>query len=277
MKKWHGGFVVVSLFIILMLRYVILDSPLAENSLRYVFQQNRTAELNWLDVPNPPAIQNPQNSSEVISTKLLASNLSITRNLSDRELQSLHSWNLLRDLVSHAHILPDGVEAIKEAGVAWRELNTALAYDDSIASVNGSTQQKDKGKQCPYSIRRMNATRLGDRFALKIPCGLIQGSSITIIGTPGGLLGNFKIELTGAAVPGEPDPPIALHYNVRLLGDKLTEDPVIVQNTWTVADDWGSEDRCPSSESDAKDSAKGTLLVLLRLCKHHYNTLLHYI
>ena len=263
MKKWHGGFAIVSMFVILMLRYVILDSPLAEKSLQYVFQQNRTAELHWLDVPNPPAIQDPQNSSEVISTKLLASNLSITRNLSDKELQSLHSWNHLRNLVSHAHILPDGVAAIKEAGVAWRELNTALAYDDSIASVNGSTQQKDKGKQCPYSIRRMNATRLGDRFALKIPCGLIQGSSITIIGTPGSLLGNFKIELTGAAVPGEPDPPIVLHYNVRLLGDKLTEDPVIVQNTWTVADDWGSEDRCPSSESDAKDSAKGTYLTCL--------------
>jgi len=256
MKKWHGGFAVVSLFIILMLRYVILDSPLAEKSLQYVFQQNRTVELHWLDVPNPPAIQNPQNSSEVISTRRLASNLSITRNLSDRELQSLHCWNHLRHLLSHAHILPDGVEAIKEAGVAWRELNTALAYDDSVVSVNASIQQKDKGKQCPYSIRRMNATRLGDRFALKLPCGLIQGSSITIIGTPGGLLGNFKIELTGAAVPGEPDPPIVLHYNVRLLGDKLTEDPVIVQNTWTIADDWGSENRCPSPDSDAKDSAK---------------------
>uniref|UniRef100_A0A804QZC8 Galectin domain-containing protein n=1 Tax=Zea mays TaxID=4577 RepID=A0A804QZC8_MAIZE len=256
MKKWHGGFVIVSLFIILMLRYVILDRLLAEKSLQYVFQQNRTAELHWLDVPNPPAIQNPQISSEVISTRLLASNLSITRNLSDTELQSLHSWNHLKHLLTHAHILPDGVEAIKEAGVAWRELNTALAYDDSVVSVNGSIQQKDKGKQCPYSVRRMNATRLGDRFALKLPCGLIQGSSITIIGTPGGLLANFKIELTGAAVPGEPDPPIVLHYNVRLLGDKLTEDPVIVQNTWTIADDWGSENRCPSPDSDAKDSAK---------------------
>ncbi|TVU11947.1 hypothetical protein EJB05_45559 [Eragrostis curvula] len=257
MKKWHGGFVIVSLFIILMLRYVILDSPLAEKSLQYVFQQNSTAALHWLDVPNPPAIQNPQNSSEVISTKLLASNLSVTRNLTERELQTLHSWNHLRDLVTHAHILPDGVEAIKEAGTAWRELNSALANDDSFVSVNGSTQQKDKGKQCPYSIRRMNATRFGDRFVLKIPCGLIQGSSITIIGTPGGLLGNFKIELTGAAVPGEPDPPMVLHYNVRLLGDKLTEDPVIVQNTWTIADDWGSEERCPSPESDTKDTAKG--------------------
>ncbi|VAI72310.1 unnamed protein product [Triticum turgidum subsp. durum] len=235
MKKWHGGSVIVCLFLILMLRYVILDSPLAERSLQYVFQQNSTAQLHWLDVPNPPALQNPQNFSQVISTELLASNLSITRNLSDREIQTLHSWNHLRDLVNNAHILPDGLDAIKEAGVAWRKLNAALEYDDSVVSFNGSTQHKDKEKQCPYSIRRMNVTRVGDRFVLRIPCGLIQGSSITIIGTPGGLLGNFKIDLTGAAVPGEPDPPIVLHYNVRLLGDKLTEDPVIVQNTWTIA------------------------------------------
>jgi beta-1,3-galactosyltransferase len=260
MKKWHGGFVIASLFIVLILRYVILDSPLAEKSLQYVFQQNSTAALHWIDVPNPLAIQNPQNSSEVTSTKILASNLSITRNLTGRELQTLHSWNHLRDLVAHAHILQDGVEAIKEAGIAWRELNTVLANDDSFVSVNGSTQQKDKGKQCPYSIRRMNATKLGDRFVLKIPCGLIQGSSITVIGTPGGFLGNFKIELTGAAVPGEPDPPMVLHYNVRLLGDKLTEDPVIVQNTWTIAGDWGSEDRCPSPEPDAKGTTEGSFL-----------------
>ncbi|VAI84484.1 unnamed protein product [Triticum turgidum subsp. durum] len=235
MKKWHGGSVILCLFLILMLRYVILDSPLAERSLQYVFQQNSTAQLHWLDVPNPPALQNPQNFSQVISTELLASSLSITRNLSDREIQTLHSWNHLRDLVNNAHILPDGLDAIKEAGVAWRKLNAALEYDDSVVSFNGSTHHKDKEKQCPYSIRRMNVTRVADRFVLRIPCGLIQGSSITIIGTPGGLLGNFKIDLTGAAVPGEPDPPIVLHYNVRLLGDKLTEDPVIVQNTWTIA------------------------------------------
>lgn len=256
MKKWHGGSVIVSLFVILMLRYVILDSPLAERSLRYVLQQNSTTQLHWLDVPNPPAVHNPQNSSQVISTELLASSLSITRNLSDKEMQSLRSWNHLRDLVSNAHILPDGLDAIKEAGVAWRTLNAALEHDASAVSVNDSTQYKDKEKQCPYSIRRMNATSSGNRFVLKVPCGLIQGSSITIIGTPGGLLGNFKIDLTGVAVPGEPDPPIVLHYNVRLFGDKLTEDPVIVQNTWTIADDWGSEDRCPSSGSDAKDNAK---------------------
>ena len=237
---------------------MILDSPLTERSLHYVLQQNSTTELHWVDVPNPPAIHNPQNFSQVVSTEVLASSLSITRNLSDKEIQSLHSWNHLKDLVSDAHILPEGLDAIKEAGVAWRKLNAALERDDSEFAANGSTQHKGKQKQCPYSIRRMNATRSGDKFVLKIPCGLIQGSSITIIGTPGGLVGNFTIDLTRAAVPGEPDPPIVLRYNVRLLGDKLTEDPVIVQNTWTIADDWGPEDRCPSSDSDIKDSPKGT-------------------
>ena len=126
MKKWHGGSVILCLFLILMLRYVILDSPLAERSLQYVFQQNSTAQLHWLDVPNPPALQNPQNFSQVISTELLASNLSITRNLSDREIQTLHSWNHLRDLVNNAHILPDGLDAIKEAGVAWRDRKSVV-------------------------------------------------------------------------------------------------------------------------------------------------------
>lgn len=83
-----------------------------------------------------------------------------------------------------------------------------------------------------------------------MPCGLTQGSSITVIGIPDGLLGNFRIDLTGEPLPGEPDPPIILHYNVRLLGDKLTEDPVIVQNTWTVSHDWGEEERCPSRSDE---------------------------
>ncbi|KAI7981085.1 Beta-1,3-galactosyltransferase GALT1 [Camellia lanceoleosa] len=95
----------------------------------------------------------------------------------------------------------------------------------------------------------MNATGLDDGgFKLQVPCGLTQGSSITIIGIPNGLLGNFRIDLTGEPLPGEPDPPIILHYNVRLHGDKITEDPVIVQNTWTVAHDWGEEERCPSPD-----------------------------
>jgi beta-1,3-galactosyltransferase len=64
--------------------------------------------------------------------------------------------------------------------------------------------------------------------------------------------------LTGDSIPGEPDPPVILHYNVRLHGDKITEDPVIVQNTWTVAHDWGEEERCPSPGSEEVKKGENT-------------------
>ena len=116
---------------------------------------------------------------------------------------------------------------------------------------------------CIRDSNNMNASELNhSNFRLLVPCGLIQGSSITIIGLPNGLLGNFRIDLTGEQIPGEPEPPIILHYNVRLHGDKITDDPVIVQNSWTVAHDWGEEKRCPSPEPDINN--KG--IMLLSLC-----------
>lgn len=95
-------------------------------------------------------------------------------------------------------------------------------------------------------------------------CGLIVGSSITLIGTPGILSGNFWIDLVGTALPGESGKPIALQYNVRLNGDKITKDPVIVQNTFTAKNGWGVEDRCPSTNSI--NATKGTSKLLLS-CK----------
>ncbi|KAK3443010.1 hypothetical protein EUGRSUZ_B03449, partial [Eucalyptus grandis] len=56
----------------------------------------------------------------------------------------------------------------------------------------------------------------------------------------------FGFDLTGEPFPGEPEAPVIFHFNVRLQGDKITENPVIVQNTWTLAHDWGEEERCPS-------------------------------
>lgn len=34
-------------------------------------------------------------------------------------------------------------------------------------------------------------------------CGLVAGSSVTVIGTPGSLSGNFWIDLVGTTFPGE--------------------------------------------------------------------------
>ncbi|CAL9151323.1 unnamed protein product [Musa hybrid cultivar] len=249
MRKWSGGLVLLFLFSLLLLRLWILENPLAESSLQSPFSVNYSDYFYWTNPEGSPVVRNPENDSHVVSTIALVSKLFSPRNLSDSELQCLQTWNHLDHLISSSQGLPHAVKAIREAGAAWESLMT------SIEEEKYAGPGKVKEKLCPYSIRRMNASEFGhDVFKLVIPCGLVQGSSITVIGTPGGLLGNFQIDLTGSTLPGEPDPPVILHYNVRIHGDKITEDPVIIQNTWTVANDWGEEERCPplDTENDGK-------------------------
>ncbi|XP_077245984.1 beta-1,3-galactosyltransferase GALT1-like [Tasmannia lanceolata] len=254
MKKWYGGVLIASLFILLVLRYGVMDDPLGQRSILNPFSYYNTSDhLHWEHVGVSSAVQNPESDSQVVSTNILVSSLFTQRNLSNEELQSLQTWNRMTHLISHAEGLPQAIDSIKEASTAWESLMVSVEEERQLGFLNESVRQKVKEKQCPYSIREMNASKLGDSgYKLRIPCGLIQGSSITIIGSPGGLLGNFRIDLTGTPLPGEPDPPIILHYNVRLHGDKITEDPVIVQNTWTIAHDWGAEWRCPAPDSNGK-------------------------
>jgi beta-1,3-galactosyltransferase len=111
-------------------------------------------------------------------------------------------------------------------------------------------------KQCPYSVSSINRTLekgiRGIYEELEIPCGLVVDSAITIVAVPWGAEGSFAIELLGPSLPGDINPPIILHYNVRLLGDKLTNDAVIVQNTWSREREWGDEERCPLPDASPK-------------------------
>ncbi|XVF03326.1 hypothetical protein REPUB_Repub04eG0251600 [Reevesia pubescens] len=245
MKKWYGGALVASLFMLLLLRYGVVKNPVEESYLTNPFSSNGTNPLEWVRFTGSPAVQDPENASQVISTDTIAFSLFAQRNLSKEEQQSLPTWNLLKHLINHSQALPNGVEAIREAGIAWNSLMASIE-EEKLGYANDNSSRKAKEKQCPHFLNNMKAT-VPDKslYKLRVPCGLTQGSSITIIGIPNGLLGNFRIDLTGEALPGEPDPPIILHYNVRLHGDKITEDPVIVQNTWTIAHDWGEEERCP--------------------------------
>ncbi|XP_043707130.1 beta-1,3-galactosyltransferase GALT1-like [Telopea speciosissima] len=245
MKKWSGGVLIASLFGLLILRYGVMKNPLGESLLSNPFSTNKSNPLEWVRGV-PPAVQNPENASQVVSAARLAAGLFPWRNFSSEEQRCLQTWNHLNHLINYTEGLPNAMGAVKEAAMAWDSL-MASSEEEGLGSMNESSHPKTKEKQCPYFLNIMNATEPGDSgYKLQIPCGLIQGSSITIIGTPNGLLGNFQIDLTGAPLPGEPEPPRVLHYNVRLHGDKITEDPVIVQNTWTVAHDWGEEERCPS-------------------------------
>ena len=246
MKKWLGGVLVASLFMLLILRYGIMKNPIGESYLTSPFSSNTSNPLEWLNAVVPPAAQNPENASKVVSIDTIVLTLFAQRNTSNEEQKTLQTWKHLNHLINHAQGLPNTVDAIKEAGGAWNSLMHSVE-EQRLQYANESSHGKAKEKQCPHFLDKVNATELDNRgYKLRVPCGLTQGSAITIIGIPNGLLGNFRIDLTGEQLPGEPDPPIILHYNVRLHGDKITEDSVIVQNTWTVAHDWGEEERCPS-------------------------------
>ncbi|EYU28764.1 hypothetical protein ABFS82_12G101200 [Erythranthe guttata] len=249
MKKWYCGVLTASFLMLFLLGYYVIRNPIDESYFTSSLILNATNPLEWINSAAPPALPNPENTSQVISTESIASNLFAPRNLSKEEQSSLQTWNRLRNLVTHAQGLPNAAEAIKEAGAAWKNLINSV--EEEKRQSNGSLLKIGKEKQCPHFLSKMNASEVeDDGFKLKIPCGLTQGSSITFIGIPNGLLGNFRVDLTGEPLPGEPDPPIILHYNVRLHGDKVTEDPVIVQNTWTIAHDWGEEDRCPTPDRE---------------------------
>ncbi|XWS30254.1 hypothetical protein CRYUN_Cryun24cG0100700 [Craigia yunnanensis] len=250
MKKWLGGVLLGSFLVMLILRYnVMIKNPFGNNSLQRSITVNATdPPLKWIQPAVSPGVQNPEAVNQVVFADSLVSGLFLERNLSNEVQSSLLTWNQMKHTVNYTKGLPNALEAVREARVAWENLLDTVAKKQQSEANESSLDQNVKEKQCPYFLNKMNAADFGDKgYKLKIPCGLIQGSAITIIGIPDGLLESFRIDLTGQPVPGEPDPPIVLHYNVRLQGDKVTENPVIVQNTWSAAHDWGEEERCPSA------------------------------
>ncbi|KAF8095735.1 hypothetical protein N665_0323s0003 [Sinapis alba] len=253
MKRFYGGLLVASMCMFFTVyRYIDLKPPPLEKPsyiTASVLSPNTTLPLEWLRITVPDFMNEARNTQEALSGDeiVTVSSLFLDLNVSKEEREPLLTWNRLQSLVDNAQSLANGVDAIKEAGIVWESLVDAKKLPD--ANVN----QTKRGKEelCPQFLSKMNATEDdGSSLKLKIPCGLTQGSSVTVIGIPDGLVGSFRIDLTGQPLPGEPDPPIIVHYNVRLLGDKSTEDPVIVQNSWTVARDWGVEERCPNYDPD---------------------------
>ncbi|KAL6899290.1 hypothetical protein ACP4OV_005948 [Aristida adscensionis] len=227
--------VLIALFSLLIVRHLVVNSP-AEGIFRY--QILHTNPLEWL---NSPADAQENTTRIVVASDASTSNSS--GNSTPERFQWLDTWNQLKQLENISNGLPHAVEAINDARTAWQNLTTSVE--------NANSQPREKERLCPYSIHRMKASKSETSdFTADIPCGLIVGSSITLIGTPGSLSGNFRINLVGTALPGESEKPIVLHYNVRLTGDRSTQDPVIVQNTFTASNGWGLEDRCPGINSN---------------------------
>ncbi|CAA7036244.1 unnamed protein product [Microthlaspi erraticum] len=252
MKRFYGGLLVASMFMFLTVyRYVDLKTPVEKPYITasVITPNTTTLPLEWLWITLPDFMNEARNTQEAISGDDITtvSGLFAEQNVSQ---EPLLTWNRLESLVDNAQSLVNGVDAIKEAGIVWESLLSAVEAK-KLSDANENQTRKGNEELCPQFLSKMNATEAdGSSLKLKIPCGLTQGSSVTVIGIPDGLLGSFRIDLTGQPLPGEPDPPIIVHYNVRLLGDKSTEDPVIVQNSWTASRDWGAEERCPNLDPD---------------------------
>lgn len=257
MKKWSGGMLIVVLFMILVIGFSVMDNHLWRQS-PFSFSTKMNSgilQLRENEVIHPS--QHSDNHSQAVQSPIFSTeelqHLFSWKNLSKEESQVLQTWKRLKDLIHHRELLPQQSEAVIEAVNAWKDLLNSIEQEKLSMAMDNSSLKNNTKEQCPYSLSTMNQTELqSDGFNFKIPCGLIQDSSITFVGIPRGLLGNFRIELIGSQLSGEPDPPIVLHYNVRLQGDMVTENSVIVQNTWTVAGDWGEEERCPLPVPDAR-------------------------
>ncbi|OEL15544.1 Beta-1,3-galactosyltransferase GALT1 [Dichanthelium oligosanthes] len=226
----------IAFFSLVIVRYLIVNSP-ASGTSRY--QILHTSPLKWFKSP----VDAQEATPEVAAADASTANSSDSRNSFPEGFQWLDTWNQMKQLSNTTNCLPHASEAINDGRTAWQNLTTSVH--------NASSQHREKERLCPYSISRMDASKSDTgSFTIDIPCGLVVGSSITLIGTPGVLSGNFWIDLVGTALPGESEKPIVLQYNVRLNGDKITKDPVIVQNTFTAKNGWGVEDRCPSTNSN---------------------------
>lgn len=250
MKKWYGGLFIIALGMMLLLLYTlkgIQTQPQKQSA--YSFFNNHSpndsitvnsSELELTLVPKPterPHLVHVLGLDDLFDMKIL----------SKGEMNAVLVWNSLHSLLSRSDALPETAQGVKEASEAWKELLSTVEKDK--ASRN-SKIDRPENQNCPFSVTTLGKTVAGKGTTLELPCGLVVDSSITLIGIPSGQNGSFQIELAGQELEEEPNPPIILHYNVSLPGENMTEEPYIVQNTWTSDVGWGKEERCPARGSD---------------------------
>lgn len=268
MTKWFAGALIGLLIIV----FVLSDEVIYSRNQKSPF--SRHIPLNISDMHNalrtkaPPDVPSPQAYHQVLSADVTTSNLFVHRNFSVKLQTSLRTWEFMEDLSNATQGLDNAIDAISEAGHVWENLVNSVDKGE-IGDVPNNMLKATENK-CPYYLNMINATKFDDKgYTIRIPCGLIHGSSISVIGIPNGLLGNFQIDLIGERLADEPTPPLVLHYSIRPNGDELTADPVIVQNTWTSADGWGEEERCPQAVPG--NINKGTCTCIISIISPQYN------
>lgn len=272
MKKWSGGMLIVALATILVVRYSLVGNKVIKRQKQsaYDFFRNHhpSDKSRVKDNGSLPPFQNkvtalknrPSEKPTLVNFKGL-DDLYGFRNISVEKHKYLLAWGQMRKLLSRSDALPETAKGIYEASVAWKDFSAILHNKEaSQASIVNISEDRN----CPPFVSRFRKTNSSNVTFLELPCGLIEDSSVTLVAIPHGGQGSFHIDLIGSRISREADAPIVLHYNVSLPGENMTEEPFVVQNTWTDEFGWGKEERCPAHGS--VNSLKGFMLDGLALC-----------
>ncbi|KAM7277891.1 hypothetical protein ACFE04_005025 [Oxalis oulophora] len=268
MKKWSGGLFIGALAVILLISFYYNSSIIQQDQQQQ--QQHSKPEKHhsaYTFFNNHPKPQMEQGYSQKESTTTPPPNLDFNRtsyatfkkphvvnfdgldylfapmpNLPNSNVFLV--WFQLRTLLSRSDALPETAQGIKEASLAFKDLIDIIDRDKAFKLNNTKT--------CPSSIYDNKLLMSTHGIVVEVPCGLVQGSSITLLGIPHGKRRrSFQIQLLGFPISGQLKAPVVLHYNVSLPGDNMTEEPFVTQNTWTIDAGWGKEERCPAHGSNS--------------------------
>ncbi|KAF4364890.1 hypothetical protein G4B88_025609 [Cannabis sativa] len=217
MKKWSGGLMIVALAMVLVFRYSLIGtkppptSPTQNHDSAYGFFNNHPPKNPYeeSDLPILPEIRvKPVKRPHFVNHEGL-NELYVLQNISVGDSSPLLVWAQLRSVLARSDALPETAQGIKEASVAWKELVSIIEEKASQLS----NIDKSEDKNCPFSVNKLEKTALGDEMVLELPCGLVEDSSISLVGIPDGPHRSFQIQLLG-----EPNAPIILHYNFKTHG-----------------------------------------------------------
>ncbi|KAL3641864.1 hypothetical protein CASFOL_012679 [Castilleja foliolosa] len=241
MKKLTKGVLIIGLAIIfLLVTYTFIAKPQSS--------KRQSAHDFFNPDPSPKSSNDPSKPETKYRPKpqfrslegLNKLYISLSRNMTKEEgfnNNALLAWSKMKFLFPRSDALPETAQGIKEAFFMWDDLLSTIGNDS-----------KNSTDACSGFVVRAsyNDTLFRNESFLEIPCGLVEGSSVTLIGIPDSRQDMFRIELIGSRGEDlEKPPPIVLGYEVVLPGENFTKEPVTVQNAWTRESGWGKEEKCP--------------------------------
>eukprot|EP00250_Pteridium_aquilinum_P020560 c24859_g9_i1 orf=477-2558(-) len=181
----------------------------------------------------------------------------------------------IKEMRNGTHV-PSALE--KMASEAWQTgFHVWSDMHDNTSSLGNRSARAIRQDACQHSIfMSQQELQRHDNVAM-LPCGLMLGSSITVVGTPlpahlerlskgyrgkdralTAMVSQFIVELQGLKVVDNEDPPRILHVNPRLRGD-WSGKSIFEVNT-CYRGQWGTAQRCNGMESHNEDDTVDGLL-----------------